>query len=787
MQSHDWTATSAHDYPPLRSQRHAGWLGLLLWAPLFCAHAAAPTAALSLDPSSLRPGDWVVVTLRVQAGTAPASTGLSAKADLSGLGRSVAQDLFDDGRYGDAVAGDGLFSYRENIASALSAGSVTVRAWVTDAQGRRAESTQTVSIVTGDPAPPPNTGLSLSSTPVAAEAGQSIVLSAVVTAASNPTSTRIRVNADLRQIGGRRSQRFSDDGSNGDLIANDDRHSFAISLPSSLTAGDYRLPITVSDRQGRSGSSELLLTVSTSAPPPPPPPAPTAPSGTAQITPQSQQAGQSILLQVSVTPGSQPSSTGLQVLADLGALGGSVTAALNDSGQSGDASAGDLVFSLSTEIAAATPAASYTLRVTIRDAEGRQGLAFANLSVTAPTPPPPPPGHQHACSGFYDSSFSFVEGLLNPAIPSAGRPPKGSAYADLSFGSCGVRATDHATEPPSSFARNDYSRRQAFNADNSRFLVFSLNGFWHQYDANTLAYIGVLPGLAGDAEPQWHPTDPSKLYYVQTNGGTDLRELDVVSGSTRIVTHFAGRLPWNGVAHIWTKSEGSPSADGRYWCLMAENSSFSTLGVFVYDLQSDSIVGSKSISARPDHVSMSASGRWCVISHLAGSGGTVAWSRDFGHSVPLHSTSEHSDLALSAEGHDIFVAVDYQSNDGAVFMLDIDTGQRTDLFSSYSAGAASAFHFSGKSFDRPGWVLVSSYAGYGPRQWYMEKLFAMELRASPRIFQLAHHHSAYNGYWTEPHASVSRDFRRILFNSNWGTTSATDLDAYMIHLPAEGF
>src|SRR3546814_17819213 len=60
---------------------------------------------------------------------------------------------------------------------------------------------------------------------------------------------------------------------------------------------------------------------------------------------------------------------------------------------------------------------------------------------------------------------------------------------------------------------------------------------------------------------------------------------------------------------------------------------------------------------------------------------------------------------------------------------------------------------------------------------------AVELNAKPKIINLAHHHSNYNGYWTEPHASVSRDFTHVLFSSNWGTSSDLDVDAFMIRLP----
>ncbi len=71
----------------------------------------------------------------------------------------------------------------------------------------------------------------------------------------------------------------------------------------------------------------------------------------------------------------------------------------------------------------------------------------------------------------------------------------------------------------------------------------------------------------------------------------------------------------------------------------------------------------------------------------------------------------------------------------------------------------------------------------GSELWLHERIMAVELAANPLIVNLAHHHSVANGYWTEPHASVSRDFSHVLFTSNWGTTSAEDVDAYMVRLP----
>lgn len=387
------------------------------------------------------------------------------------------------------------------------------------------------------------------------------------------------------------------------------------------------------------------------------------------------------------------------------------------------------------------------------------------------------------CAALYGSSFTAVEGMVAAPSPISSRPAKGVPFKDPAFGTCVVRATNHATEPPSGFARNDYSRRQAFNVDNTRMLVYGFNGAWHLYDANTLVPLKVLNGPAGDAEPQWHPTEPNSLYWIPINGGMVLNKLNVETNLSTKVADFTGKLPWSNVTRVWSKSEGSPSADGRYWCFMAETNSFGIRGVFTYDLQTQKVIGTRNLNSRPDHVSMSPSGRYCVISGGDVSNGTVAWDRTFSSSRVVHQGGEHSDLALGPDGSDYYVAVDYQSSGGDLYMVNLSTGLRTVLFPTYIQGTATAYHISGKNFSRPGWVLMSTYARSGAEKWLHERVMAVELKANPRIINLAHHHTKYNGYWTEPHASVSRDFTHVLFSSNWGTSSDLDVDAFMVRLP----
>lgn len=376
------------------------------------------------------------------------------------------------------------------------------------------------------------------------------------------------------------------------------------------------------------------------------------------------------------------------------------------------------------------------------------------------------------------------EGTSTDPIPAMAKPAKGVPYTDPTYGTRIVRVTNHAAEVPVGFARNDYARRQPFNADDTLQLIIANDGAWHVYRTADNAYVKRLDGLAGDAEPQWHPTDPARLYYLPTLGiGMQVRELNVTTLASRVVGDLGARLRarWPTANAAWTKAEGSPSADARYWCFMVDDSAWRSLGVVCWDMVTDQIVGWKDTGGnRPDHVSMSPSGTWCEIS----GDDTRAYSRDFATSRLLLNRSEHSDLARDAQGNDVYVAVDYGSNAGSVMMVNMATGVRTDLIPTYLAGSTTALHISGKAFSRPGWVLVSTYADEGTFQWLHRKLFALELKANPRIYQLAHTHTASNGYFTEPHAAVNRDFTRVVFNSNWSTPTE-DVDAYRIELASD--
>ena len=415
------------------------------------------------------------------------------------------------------------------------------------------------------------------------------------------------------------------------------------------------------------------------------------------------------------------------------------------------------------------------------------------------------------CDTMLAATSAMLPATSAAQVQATARPSYLMPTLDSLHRSCVVRITNNRAQGDSVIQRNDYSRRQAFNADSSRFLLNNTQGFWLLYDARSGRQLEVLSNLqgtadrlAGDAEPFWHPTNPKLLYFIPTNGvGMRIYRLDLRTHTVTTVADMGAQIRriWPDADMAYTKAEGSPSADGRYWCFMARhyaNSSSQPMrGVFTWDLDQHRIIGHLAMSDAPDHVSMTPTGRYCTVSHDTAAG-TRAYNRTFkapyngnirGQYLQLHSKSEHSDIAFNKLMQDVYVSLDYQSDKGEVFMVNLEDGRRTPLFNSYIDRTAMAFHVSGKAYAKPGWVLMSTYGEhYGPAptqrlsnlKWPHRRMFAVSLNANPDIRAIASVQANVYRYEDEPHATTNRDFTRMLFNSTWNGSSTRDMEVFMV-------
>ncbi len=113
-------------------------------------------------------------------------------------------------------------------------------------------------------------------------------------------------------------------------------------------------------------------------------PTPTNPTASSSATPASVEVGGTTLLQVTVTPGTNPDSTGISVTADLSALGGSATQTFYDDGTNGDVTAGDNTFSFLATVTGGATAGAKSITARVGDSQLRSATATISLTVTVP-------------------------------------------------------------------------------------------------------------------------------------------------------------------------------------------------------------------------------------------------------------------------------------------------------------------------------------------------------------------------------------------------------------------
>ena len=114
---------------------------------------------------------------------------------------------------------------------------------------------------TNTPIPPVGSGLATPDNVLACDTGDSTLLTVTVASGFNPPSTGIAVTADLSSVGGGSAQALRDNGTGGDVTANDGIYSYLAPISASTAPGSRQLAFFVSDAQGRSSNGTIGLLV----------------------------------------------------------------------------------------------------------------------------------------------------------------------------------------------------------------------------------------------------------------------------------------------------------------------------------------------------------------------------------------------------------------------------------------------------------------------------------------------------------------------------------------------
>jgi hypothetical protein len=388
---------------------------------------------------------------------------------------------------------------------------------------------------------------------------------------------------------------------------------------------------------------------------------------------------------------------------------------------------------------------------------------------------------------------TFVLGTKTYSIPTPPRPEKGQLTRDPTFSTPFVRLTDKAKDGyTDDGVVNEYARSDPENADGSLVILRGLSGDWHIYRTRDHRRLGGFKNPAGQQmEPRWDPKDPHLFYFV---ADMKLWSFNAQSRKQTAIRDFKRDFPHGLV--ITSRTEGDASVDRRYFCWQVQDDKWETTDVFVYDRVQNLIVGRKALRKGIDWVSMSMSGKHCLIGY--DSERMQAYTRDLKRYVTMPAGAGHMDLALTAEGRDVMV---YQSNKtDYISMADLETGQETSLLAlPFKVNPAIGLHVSGNSSSKvPGWVLISTSGPKNPpagkrHSWMDLQLFMMELKARPRVWRLVATHSVdqinfkdgdgNRQYFAEAFASINTRGNRVYWGSNWESSQLARLETYVAHLP----
>jgi hypothetical protein len=120
--------------------------------------------------------------------------------------------------------------------------------------------------------------------------------------------------------------------------------------------------------------------------------------------------------------------------------------------------------------------------------------------------------------------------------------------------------------------------------------------------------------------------------------------------------------------------------------------------------------------------------------------GLMVYDGDLKNDRGLHRIIGHSDLALDAQGREIMVYQDIDTDEIAT--VDLATGSITRLLPIDFSHGEIGLHFSGRAHLLPGWAVVSTHGSSRTSYtWMDDQVFALELRANGCMVRLAHTHS----------------------------------------------
>jgi hypothetical protein len=380
--------------------------------------------------------------------------------------------------------------------------------------------------------------------------------------------------------------------------------------------------------------------------------------------------------------------------------------------------------------------------------------------------------------GPIDLCAGLVSDLSAHPMTMLAKPALGATVTDAEFGTTIRRITAVAATGSNPAIVPLYTTVSAWNADESKMILFDVSGTHRLYDGKTYAPIGALDISPADVEQiYWHTSDPDVFFYVDN---TSFIRFHVSTMTKETLTTFS------------FCSSGASGGDDPMFTSFDSARIGLKCGdqVFIYDIAANMVLGRQTITENPAQVSPSG-----TLAYLSDSGRVTDPSLNVLRTLDLKEPFGHASMGRLPTGEDTWNGQAFDNGP----MGDDDVGnlvvfKLTDGTSKTIIGPKTGYpyppdgHVSALAYKQPGWMFVSTYGNSsGAGLLDLENLIADT--STGAVCRIGRHRSLGKGntklgtpYWAEAHTTPSPSGTRAVFASDWG--GGATVDSYVVELPS---
>lgn len=359
------------------------------------------------------------------------------------------------------------------------------------------------------------------------------------------------------------------------------------------------------------------------------------------------------------------------------------------------------------------------------------------------------------------------------------KPAVGATVVDKEFGTTIRRISSVATSGSNPVIKPMYTTVSAWNADESKLILYQVGAGHQLYDGKTYARIGTLDIDPPDLEQVfWSTSDPDILYYVADK---DFVRYHVGAKRKEVMTTFS-----------FCSDSASSGSDPMFTSF---DSKLISLGcgnqAFIYDISQNKVIA-RATNSDENPPQMAPSGKFVYFSD---SGRVADLSLKVVRTLDLAEPDSHGSLGILPNGEDVWNGVEFDPGPqgstaiGSVISANLaNGGQKVVVGEKTGFPYPPTTHVSSLAYRNPGWV-VSSTLGDLQGKGLLDLELVLANVSSGKFCRIGRHRSwgkentkIADSYWAEAHAVLSPSGTRIAFGSDWG--NGTSVDTYVVELPS---